>query len=154
MANNATRYNSPSLVPLRSMMDQLFTDSFFAPPSSPWPNGTGIAANILETGESYIVQVAVPGVDQNSLDVRALGPQLRIEGSYSQQQTGNAKPQLQGLPTGDFRTVTLPCEVVGDGADASRKDGISCTEGNKNPPDLSGGFDLLVTGLEVRFSLD
>jgi hypothetical protein len=38
-------------------MDQLFSDSFFAPAAfeNGWKNGTALPANVLETSENYVV---------------------------------------------------------------------------------------------------
>lgn len=127
MANNVSRYSRPTAVPLRSVMDQLFADSFFAPTAfeNAWRNGTALPQNVLETTDGYVVQLAVPGIDSSKLHVETTGPELRIAGTYAVEQPEGSTYVLQSLPTGDFsQTLTLPSEVQGDGANASYRDGI------------------------------
>ena len=122
MATNITRYNRPTAVPLRSVMDQLFADSFFAPTllENGWKNGSPVPANILNTADSYVVQMAVPGIDAGKLHVETTGAELRVSGSYSINKPEDSSYVIQALPTGEFNyTVTLPSEVQGDGAEAS-----------------------------------
>jgi HSP20 family protein len=108
-------------------MDQLFADSFFAPTAfeNGWKNGTGLQANVLETTESYVVQLALPGIDGSKLHVETTGPELRIAGTYAVDQPEGSTYVLQSLPTGDFtQNLTLPSEIQGDGAEAGYRDGI------------------------------
>lgn len=119
----------PRLCPLRSVMDQLFADSFFARTAfeNGWRNGAGlpVPANVLESTESYVVQLALSGIDASKLHVETTGPELRVSGPYAFNQHEGPTFVLQSLPTGEFtQNLTLPSGVQGDGTEASYRDGI------------------------------
>ncbi len=129
MANTMTRYNArPDMVPTRSVIDQLLDGSFLSPtvfdrwftqPTVNWP------ANLIETDDSYVVQIGLPGLDHEKLEIQASHRDLRIKGSYLGFQPEKGNYIWQGLPSGEFvQTFTLPNEVASDGAEASYTNGI------------------------------
>ncbi|HZT96040.1 MAG TPA: Hsp20/alpha crystallin family protein [Chloroflexota bacterium] len=127
MANTLTRYSRPDMVPTRSLIDQLLEGSFFAPSAMDhWFNPTtGVPANLIETADHYIVQVALPGLDADKLEINAVQRDLRIKGVYEQENVENANYIWHGLPSGEFsQTFTLPAEVMGENAEATYTNGI------------------------------
>jgi HSP20 family protein len=130
MATNLTRYNPTSpYVPVRSLVDQLLANSFVFPSLfDRWFSETGrmmIPANLAETNDAYIVQVALPGIDPEKLEINVTGRELRVKGTYHVPQPENATYIWQGLQSGEFtESFTLPAEVQGDKAEANYHDGI------------------------------
>ena len=82
------RYGSFSdALSLRNAMDQLFAQSFVSP-SWEWQGTENLAApmNVCETKNGYQVEVAMPGVKPEDIDVTVHQNTLSIKGSYKQQQ--------------------------------------------------------------------
>lgn len=129
MANTLTR-NTPrsDMVPTRSVIDQLLDGSWFAPATfDRWVNGTTATfpANLVETDDKYVVQVALPGLDSDQLEIQVSERDLRISGTYESFEVEKGNYLWRGLPTGQFtQSFTLPAEVMGDGAEANYTNGI------------------------------
>lgn len=128
MANTVTRFNprTDAVVPTRSVIDQLLEGSFFAPSMMDrWLGQNGnYPANLIETDDSYVVQLALPGLNIEKLEIQSLNRDLRIKGVYeSQKFEGNYI--WNGLPTGEFtQAFTLPAEVANEGSEAGYANGI------------------------------
>ena len=130
--NNISRY-SPALgvTPLGEAVDQLFRDAFTWPravgastPSSQ-SAGFGLNSNLYETPESYIMQVVLPGVQVESLQITAHQNVLTLQGMAGVAAPEGARGLWVGLGAGEFREqVTLPGEVDADKASADYQDGI------------------------------
>jgi HSP20 family protein len=123
------RYGSFSnALSLRNAMDQLLEQSFVSP-SWGWQNTENMAAamNVCETDHGYQVEVAMPGVKPEDIDVTVHQNTLSIKGSYKyqqgqpqnqqgQNQQGQGQNQqgqqnwlVQELRSGTFeRTITFP----------------------------------------------
>lgn len=129
MTNNLTLYRNhrPEMVPTRSLIDQLLEGSFFAPSSADrWFNhSTSMAANLIETDDAFIVQLALPGLDSKRLDIQVAQRDLRIAAVYEVQEFDKGNYIWHGLPAGEFsQTFTLPAEVTGEGAEATYTHGV------------------------------
>ena len=65
---NLTRYNPfNDVVSLREAMDRLFEDSVISP--RPSIGGRGIAANLYETSEGFTLQIPMPGVNADDVEI-------------------------------------------------------------------------------------
>lgn len=74
---------------------------------------------------AYIVQVALPGINPENMDIQVVGREVSIKGRFESWAPENAKWIWQGLPAGEFNeTYTLPVEVEGDTSEASYHHGI------------------------------
>jgi len=129
MTTNVTLYRNPraEMVPTRSLIDQLLEGSFFAPSAvDRWFNqATSMPANLIETNDAYIVQLALPGLDSTKLDIQVAQRDLRIKGVYETRDLENGDYIWRGLPVGEFsQAFTLPTEVSGDGAEATYTNGV------------------------------
>jgi HSP20 family protein len=83
-------------------------------------------ADLYETGEAVVLEMAVPGIRADDLDIRLEGRQLTIRGTIPNI-TDNQERRywLQGIPRGEFsRSVTLPATVVIDQVQAKVTDGV------------------------------
>jgi len=76
-----------------------------------WANGYPV--DLYETPENVVLQMAVPGIAVDDLDVTVEGRQLTIQGRLPEEEGAEARRYwLQTIPHGEFRrTVTLPSQV-------------------------------------------
>jgi HSP20 family protein len=130
MANNITRYNQPTgFMPLSEAVDRLFRDAFTWPRMFgdvfPTTSRFGFSGNLYETGDSYIMQVPLPGVKVDELEITAHGNVLTLRGKTEVTVPEGAQSIWVGMGGGEFREeVTLPGEVNADQASAEYHDGI------------------------------
>jgi HSP20 family protein len=88
-------------------------------------NGNTYGVDLYETDEQVVLEMTVPGLKAEDLDVSAEGRQLTIRGKYPTTETENRRYWVQGIVRGDFnRTVTLPANVQLDNVQAKFQDGI------------------------------
>jgi HSP20 family protein len=81
--------------------------------------------DLYETEEQVVLEMAVPGIKTEDLDISAEGRQLTIKGKYPTVEDSNRRYWVQGIAKGDFnRTVTLPAHVQLDNVQAQVRDGI------------------------------
>jgi len=126
------RYSRPlGVTSLNEAMDQLFRDSFTWPRlvtsgTGGAPNGgLGLNSNLYETPESYIMQVVLPGVQVDSLQITAQQNVLTLHGTVGVTAPEGATGIWVGLGAGEFHEqVTLPGEVDADTASTAYQDGI------------------------------
>ena len=133
MATNSIARYRPALgvTPLSEAMDQLFRDAFTWPqvmgsrPSGGQGYGFGLNSNLYETPDSYVLQVVLPGVQVDSLQITAHQNVLTLQGSAGVAAPEGARGIWVGLGGGEFREqVTLPGDVDADAATADYRDGI------------------------------
>jgi HSP20 family protein len=130
MANNITRYNQPAgFMPLSEAVDRLFRDAFTWPrlfgDVYPTPSRFGLGSNLYETRDSYIMQVPLPGVKVDELEITARENVLTLRGKTEVTVPEGAQSIWVGMGGGEFREeVTLPGDVNADQAGAEYDDGI------------------------------
>ncbi|HEX7004349.1 MAG TPA: Hsp20/alpha crystallin family protein [Trueperaceae bacterium] len=119
--NLASGSNVPSLF---QEFDQLFNQ--LAAPSlgtTQWTQGYPI--DLFETGEELVLQMAVPGVQSEDLDISIEGRELSIQGNLPQAEDEARRYWLQTIPVGEFRrTLTLPVQVEVDNVSATVENGL------------------------------
>lgn len=86
----------------------------------------GYPVDLYETGEALILEMAVPGVEAEDLDISIEGRQLTVQGSIPHiQEDETRRYWLQSIPRGEFRrTVTLPTTVEVENVNATVNDGV------------------------------
>ena len=92
-------------------------------------NNSGISntagVDLYETEDQVVLEMAVPGIKVEDLDVSSEGRQLTIKGKHPTPEAENRRYWVQGIVKGDFnRTVTLPANVQLDNVQAKVQDGI------------------------------
>jgi HSP20 family protein len=124
--NTPPRYQPEfSLTRLPDMIDQLFRESFVFPTRFERVFDWKRFSNLLETEKAYIVQLVLPGVEFNNVNVQVVGRQLTIKAVCDIPMVENATYLWNGLTSYEFSEVfTLPFEVVGDKAEATYDLGI------------------------------
>ncbi len=122
-------YWSPAseFVSLRDAMDRLVADSFISPGNllgSVGAVGT-LPANLFETQDGYIVQLAVPGIDPDKVEITIRGATLQLKGERIAPQFEQAQQIWSGIGQGTFeQTFTLPAAVDAEGATAAYEQGL------------------------------
>jgi HSP20 family protein len=84
-----------------------------------------VKSNLLETWQSFWLQIAVPGVDIGTLQVQAAGRRVHLAARYNPHVIETATYLRQELPMGELNeTFELPEEVEGQRAEAHYDGGI------------------------------
>jgi len=112
---------------LRDAMNRLFEQSFV-----PWSWGTTSTTafapmNAYETDQGYQVQVLLPGVKPEDIDLTVQQNTLTIKGQYQpfQEQGKQVYWLIQEIGSGSFeRTITFPKAIEADKVETSYENGI------------------------------
>ncbi len=115
------------LTQLRREMDRLLSGRY--PDGLEWP-WTGLlrsqpAVNVWETPESIHVELEVPGLKSDQLDISVVGDQLSIKVERPEPTEENATYHRRERAVGSFlRVVQLPAEVDADRVGAELHQGV------------------------------
>ena len=118
------------IVSLREAMNNLLEESFVRPRQGAAGTGAaaGLALDLRETADAFVVTASVPGVDAADVNIPVLGDTLRITGERREdreQQGQEGRWILRERRFGAFeRTISLPTSVKSDQATADFKDGV------------------------------
>jgi HSP20 family protein len=106
-------------------IDRLF-ERMTAPTLSSTEDGAqAYPCDLYETDEALVLEMAVPGVQTEDLDLSIEGRQLSIRASVPEPQEEGRRYWLQGIPRGDVgRTVRLPAGIDADSVEARVHDGL------------------------------
>lgn len=121
---NLTRYNPFSeVVTLREAMDRLFEDSFISPRAAGVSHG--VSANLFETTEGFVLQIPMPGVKPDDVEITAQQDTLSLKWQTQVRVPENATVHWNGFQSGQYQqSFTLPSPINADRAEASYTDGI------------------------------
>jgi HSP20 family protein len=122
---NLTRWDPfQEAVTLREAVNRLFEESFV--PSAPGAAGFVPALDLSETAEAYFVEMAVPGMKAEDLNVTVENGVLTISGEVKQNaETKDRNFHRVERRYGRFsRSVSLPSTVRGDAIEAKLEHGI------------------------------
>jgi HSP20 family protein len=125
---NMTRWDPfNEMLSLREAMNQLLEDSFVAPTTGRRGQAGFVPAlDLSETEDGYLVEVAVPGMKPEDLQITVENNVLTIKGEV-RQETEDKKRNYHRVERryGTFqRTVALPSTVKADAINASLTNGI------------------------------
>ncbi len=118
------------IVSLREAMNNLLEESFVRPRQGQGQPGApaGLALDVQETPDAFVVTASVPGVPAEEVDITVLGDTLRIRGERRDERSEEGQGGrwlLRERRFGAFeRTVALPTTVKADAATADFKDGV------------------------------
>jgi HSP20 family protein len=114
------------MVPLSQAINRLFQDSFL--PSSFFEGFGGIAGaagtNLWETGDSYLIQVAMPGVKPDSITATVEQGVLSVKAESALQAPENARPIWESFGGQTEYRVEVPGEVESGQAEATYEAGV------------------------------
>lgn len=119
---------------LRNAMDRLFEESF--PRSFRWFEGMGVGVpmDVYEEEGKYVVEVALPGVRPDDVDVSLRNNTLTVTGKIVAPEGKGRTYLLQERGTGEFtRTVSLPAEIDADKVQATFEHGVLHLDLPKTP---------------------
>ena len=122
---NITRYNPFSeVVSLREAMDRLFEDSFI----SSRTNGLasrGLAANLYETADGFTLQLPMPGVKPEDVEITVQQDTVALRWEYKAELPKDAHVHWHGFQAGHYQqSLTLPAPINSEGVEAHYADGI------------------------------
>ncbi|MEZ4522676.1 MAG: Hsp20/alpha crystallin family protein [Thermomicrobiales bacterium] len=114
------------IISLREAMNSLLDDSFARPRAELAAITTGMAIDLRESEDAYIVETVLPGATSDNVDISVLGDKLRIAAEISEsKEQQEAKWLVRERRYGSFeRSITLPGHVRADEATADFRDGI------------------------------
>src|SRR5712692_4392370 len=88
-------------------------------------NGRGVAANLFETPEGFILQVPMPGVNSEAVEITAQQDTLTLKWETKMTVPEGATVHWNGFQSGQFQqSFTLPAAIDPERAEASYTDGI------------------------------
>ncbi len=122
---NLTRYNPFSeMVSLREAMDRLFEDSFISPRG--WSTiGRGMPANLYETADGYTLQLPMPGVKPEDVEITVQQDTLNLKWETKVQFPEGATVHWNGFQGGQYQqSFTLPAPINPDRVEAHYNDGV------------------------------
>ncbi len=108
-------------------------DRFFNDFLTPFVQATGSAvdsypANLYETDKSFVLELAVPGISKDDIDISIEGRHLTVKGSYKEESKKDDEDRqyhVRSFQKGEFtRTVTLPNQVDVDNIKANIENGV------------------------------
>ncbi len=122
---NITRYNPFSeVVSLREAMDRLFEDSFISPRTSGF-SARGVAANLYETGEGFTLQLPIPGVKPEDVEITVQQDTVSLKWEYKVEIPKDAHVHWNGFQAGQYQqSFTLPAPINSETVEAHYNDGI------------------------------
>jgi HSP20 family protein len=117
-----TRYNPfNEVVSLREAMDRLFEDSFISRSGM----GRGVASNLYETADSFVLQIPMPGVNPEAVEITAQQDTLSVKWETHFTAPENATVHWNGFGAGQYQqSFTLPSAINSEKAEASYESGI------------------------------
>ncbi len=123
------RYMNPQhpVLQLRREMDRLWSNFMGDAVEPPW---AGIvrghpAVNLWETGEAVHVELEVPGLKNDQLELSVVGDQLTIKVHRPELEEQGVTYHRRERPVGSFtRVVRLPVLVEPDGVEAELHNGV------------------------------
>ena len=120
---NITRYNPfNEVVSLREAMDRLFEDSFIPRVGF---TGRGVASNLYETADGFILQIPMPGANPDEVEITAQQDTLSIKWATNIKVPENATTRWSGFADGQYQqSFTLPAAINADRVEASYENGV------------------------------
>src|SRR5581483_12337461 len=120
---NVTRYNPfNEVVSLREAMDRLFEDSFIPRMGIA---GRGVASNLYETADGFILQIPMPGVNPEDVEITTQQDSLTVKWQTRVNVPENATTHWSGFAAGQYQqSFTLPAPINSEKVEASYQNGV------------------------------
>jgi HSP20 family protein len=96
-----------------------FGDLVQAAEAMPWVPSTDIS----ETDEAYVLEVEVPGVNKDQIDVQVRDREVLVAGEITESEHGRRRRKARRTGRFEFR-ATLPGEVAAEKVNAQLTDGV------------------------------
>lgn len=126
---NLIRWNPMrEMMSLRDEMDRLIDQTFSGGSLGPWQSSTnwGLALDVAENDDAFIVTASIPGMKPDDLDITITDNVLTIKGEYKADETiEEDQYHIRERRYGSFgRSTTLPVAVNADEVDANYENGV------------------------------
>jgi HSP20 family protein len=114
------------IVTLRDAMNSMLEDSFVRPRAGMTAMTSGMAMDLKETDDTFILEIVLPGVKPENVDISVLNDTLRVKAeSTDEGEREGENWLLRERRHGRFeRSITLPAPVKADDASAGFENGI------------------------------
>jgi HSP20 family protein len=123
-----TRYDPfREALSLRRAMDQLFDQSFVNPSSMPGSPSLMAPMDICETSNGYEVDVALPGVRPEDIELTVNQNTLTIRGRFSHQNERQQQPEAQT----QGQQQTQPAQTQGESSQQQGQSQQGRTDGHR-----------------------
>lgn len=110
---------------LRDEMDRLLSGVLPASPAATWGRGEGPAVNAWEEDDALKVEMEVPGVKHENLDISLVENELAIRVALPEHEEEGVTYHRRERPVGSFqRRIPLPFEVDADKVSAELSQGV------------------------------
>ncbi|MGH2354328.1 MAG: Hsp20/alpha crystallin family protein [Chloroflexota bacterium] len=107
------------------LFDRVFEDAFRPTSGAAEPTLRAVAANLYETPEAYWVELPLPGVKPEDLEVTVREKVIDVKAKRTAQVPENAQTHWRGFAPGQWqRRFTLPGEVNAEGVEAHLEHGV------------------------------
>ena len=109
----------------RSAMDRMFEESI-PRPFGLGPEGYGLAMDVIEKEDTFLVETAIPGIDPKDLDISVSENVLTIKGeTKSDEGADEQQYHIRERRYGNFcRSVSFPSQIDAEDVEASYENGI------------------------------
>lgn len=114
------------MLSLREAMNHLLEESFVRPRAGMTAMTSGMAMDVKETHDSYVLETGLPGFKPEDVEISILNDTLRIKAeSRAEEEREDENWLLRERRHGQFeRTITLPTPVSAETANAEFDNGI------------------------------
>ena len=153
MATALTRWDpAADFAAMRNVMDRLFDQGFGRFPALRNGEDLGPASltmDVVETGDSFVVRAAVPGVDPKDVDISVEEDILTIKGEFSTREEKEEENYLRReIRAGAFqRQLRLPPTVDAEKADAKFEHGMLTLTLPKKPEARARSIKITPNGV-------
>jgi HSP20 family protein len=123
---NITRYNPFSeTISLRDAMDRLLEDSVITPHLASTTRGRGLAANLYETAEGFTLQLPIPGIKPEDVDITIQQDVINLKWETKVQFPEGAQVHWNGFQAGKYQqSITVPAPINSERVEAHYESGI------------------------------
>lgn len=152
MATALTRWDpSGEFAAMRNVMDRLFDTSIGRFPfrASEDLGNPSLNLDVVETGDTFVIKAAVPGVEPKDVEISVDDDVLTISGQFNkQEETGDENYLRREIRYGSFqRQLRLPPTVDADKAEATFENGLLKLSLPKKPEARSRSIKITPNGV-------
>jgi HSP20 family protein len=152
MATALTRWDpSGEFAAMRNLMDRLFDTSIGRFPfrASEDLGNSSLSLDVVETGDTFVIKAAVPGVEPKDVEISVDDDVLTISGQFNkQEESGDENYLRREIRYGTFqRQLRLPPTVDADQAQATFENGLLKLSLPKKPEARSRSIKITPNGV-------